>query len=538
MIPDILDYLGGRIPLGLWLLPVVGGLFSCIWWVVWKGTNFWGIARFRRVMLYGWMLVVAAYMVSWIIRRPPPIPLRVIIYAAEPGEKSPGVLVEAVTDAIRSRLETAPEGVTILDAQVAPAAYSQKTSAALDALLGRMRCRFILRVWQDSAVAGGGAVVHLSLRKWSLFGYGRSDDLSVPPASVAQMMTWGANQVASKMGLTPTSKHGDGRLAFLSDSLLEKHYLTFSLRRLGETDVAAAFLKAEALADSHWADPRIELARTYLTANPGPYEDEIRTSLLDAARLDRENPETFLLLGRHFLEFRAWEEAESALKLAYNLDPANPRILFYLSRLMPHRLDDLPFKTPEELIARALQLSPGYEDARLTLVENLRGADLKQAALAAVQGGLKIDPKSDKLLLTESAVLIEMREYGQAEAICRGLLSNNPDSHEALYNLGLCKLWTKDYDRAIAAFDSSLNRGGTIENYYYLGAAYQFKGDFRKAIFWLEKRFAAMKTTSDEGAINSRKRIKVLREWIEQDSLELKGYKRPNMFERAKGKLK
>jgi tetratricopeptide (TPR) repeat protein len=533
MTPDILDYLSGRIPLGLWLLPLVGSTFAFVWWVVWSGTKFWSAEQFRRMLLIGWTLVFASYMAAWSVLRPPPIPIRILVTAGEPGEKTPGPWAEGVADAIRHRLALAPETFVPLDEEIAPAAFASANKSSLEGLAIRMRVEFIVSVIQDPAATGEKPIVHIAMNEWSGGHYSSIAELATPPSNLSGAMRWGAEQVAAKLKTKPLADNWLYIPPSVADSVLVHHYLTFALRRQGQTEVAAAFFTSEAAADSHWSAPRIELARTWLMTNPVAHEDVIRTALLDAGRLERENPEIYLLLGKHFLEFRDWEEAESALKLAYNYNPDDPRVNFYLSRLMDHRLTDLPITSPDLLMKRALQLAPGYETARLTFMDYLRKGNEKKLASDIGDEGLRVDPDSRSLLLTESAIFIDLREYARAEALCRRLLAENTSDNEALYNFGLCRLWVKDYEGAIAAFDSSYNCGGSVENIYYLGVSNQLKKDYPKAIEWFGKRLALMKDQNDQGANTARERIKLIKEWMVQDSLERIGQKPMSRFEKA-----
>lgn len=534
MTPDFLDYISGRMPLGILILPIVGLFFTFVWWTVWRGTGFWNRTQFWRVLAIGWALCVSAYSAVWSIYHPLPIPIRVIVNFGDPGEKVPGAWAEGVADAIRARLAAAPLAFVIQDLETAPAAFETGSKDSLDRLAALMLVKYLVAVTQDSPAAGLRPTVRIALRGWSRGRYRPVADWTSPDVSLSALAVWAGDQVLVKLGgkkLLERTSRAVHRTS--EDSALARHYLSYSLRRQGQTELAAAFFSAEAAADSEWSAPRIELARTWLMAGPGLHEMGIRTALLEAARIDRKNPEVFLLLGRHFLEFRDWDEAESALKLAYYYNPDDPRVAFYLSRLMDNRLADITPKTGRGLAERALQLAPGYEAARLALIDRLRGTNDRRQAVKVVEAGLRITPHSRRLLLTASAIYLEMREYARAEVLCQRLLAEDPANPEALYNLGLCHLWLKRYDEAVAVFDSSHKCGGTVENLYYIGVTYQFKGDYPLAIEWFQKRFAAMQSLTDQGAATSRERIKMLRDWILEDSLKKAGWKPSNPFEKA-----
>jgi len=533
MTADLLDYLNGNVPMGLWIIPFIGGLFTFMWWVIWKGTGFWDKKRFIRLTSIGWIIIIASYATYWRLHPPPTIPTRVFIRAGDGIGVSPGAWAEGVTDIIRTRLRAAPEHFVVMDEETAPMLARASGVENFDRIAKRLRTKYTVIVTQDSVDFGERPAVKISIRGWSGGKYKTVAEFAGPDVSFSTLSTWAGEAVAQQLGGIDLKGHWFGRLPNLPDSLLEVHYLAYSVRRQGETDIATALFMEEADADTMWSAPRIEFARTWLKTTPDMHEEAIRTALLEAAAIDRENPESYILLGRHFLEFRDWEEAESALKLAYFFDQDDPRTYFYLSRLMENRLGDIPIKTSRELIERALQLAPGYETARLALIEKMRAVYEKRKLTEVIEEGLRIDPHSRQLLVTASALYIELHNYSDAVTCCQTLLADNPRDHEVLYNLGLCRLWQKHEDEALALFDSSWNNGGTIENLYYIGVVHQMRKDYPTAIEWYQKRFAASKGQEDQGAISSRARIGLLRDKILADSLRKTGWTPPDLFEQA-----
>ena len=532
MIPDILEYLNGNVPMGLWALPFIGGLFTFVWWFVWHSTRFWDLKRFWRIFAIGWIIILASYTSFWRLNPPQTIPTRVFVRAGDGIGVSPGAWAEGVADIIRARLRAAPEPFVVLDEESAPMLASASTDAELDGFASRIRVKYIVIVTQDSIGTEGRPPVKIAIRSSSGGRYKPLSEFPAPDLSFSTLTTWAAEAVAQQLGGVDLKGRWAGRLPSLPDSVLEVHFLAYTVRRQGEHELAAALFMEEADADTSWSAPRIELARTWLKSTPYQHEEAIRSSLLQAAAIDRENPESYILLGRHFLEFRDWEEAESALKLAYYFDPDDPRTYFYLSRLMENRFADLPLKSSRELIERALHLAPGYETARLGYIEKMRAVYEKRKLTEVVEEGLHIDPHSRSLLVTASALYIQHQKYDMAANRCQVLLERNPRDNEALYNLGLCRLWLKHYDEAIALFDSSRSNGGSVENLYYTGVAYQIQHRDLEAIEWFQKRFAAAKNQSDQGAISSRARILMLKDRILQDSLKKTGWEPPDLFER------
>jgi len=517
MIPDLLDYASGRVPYGIWLL--VAGLisFSFIWWFAWRTTGFWNTTRFWRVLGIGWALAFSLYVLYWSILKPPPIPHRVVVLAGEPGETSPGAWAEAVAATIRSRLISASEELTVLDAETAPSIYRAKNFSEIETYAVRNRVGTILQVVQDEADSEASRL-RLVYRKYNLGKYPVQSETKYSEVRIRNAMLWGGRQAEAIFELKPVTRDWLNAPESVTDSMLVLHYLNFSIRRRGDYELAAAFFSSEALADSHWSAPRLELAKTRLASQPDIYQYEILTLLLDAARLDRENPEVYILLGCSFLKSRDWEEAESSLKLALNYAPDDPQVFYYLSRLLPARLEEVWIKRPEQLLRRALQLAPGYEAARVALISHYRNLQPINEAINVANEGLKVDPQSIRVLLATTAVEVERQQYIDAEVHLKSILQQDPTQPEALYNYGLCRFWQKDYNGAIAAFDSSYAHGGTVDNLFYIGKVYQDKGDYPTAIEWYQKRFAKMKDKNDIGAQSAREKIHQLRYLMDQDS--------------------
>jgi tetratricopeptide (TPR) repeat protein len=167
------------------------------------------------------------------------------------------------------------------------------------------------------------------------------------------------------------------------------------------------------------------------------------------------------------------------------------------------------------------------------MIEKLRAVYEKRLLTTLIEDGLYINPHSKRLLLDASALYIEMSKYSRAAEHCLTLIADDPRNHEALYNLGLCRLWQNNYEESIALFDSSRSNGGTIENLYYIGVVNQLQKNYPEAIAWYQKRFAASNGKEDQGAISSRARIAALRDKILADSLKETGWTPPDLFEQA-----
>jgi tetratricopeptide (TPR) repeat protein len=530
MLPDLIDYLNGRVLFGVGLFFIIGGILSFLWWSTWVGTKFWDRKRLWKLMRLVWVFSLALYLGIWLSDKPLPIPTRIVIQTGGPGEKSPGAWAEGVAEGVKRRLRTSPSVFAIQDYETAPVLKRLVEPGQLTQVARQLGALYILEISEDSLSTDQPHAVRLKLRKQGWKKFTTIEEAVSPRVSLRSTIQWSAESVAKWLDAPISATYTLGLPDNPPDSLLSVHYLAYSLRRLNETALATAFFTAEAAVDSTWSSPRVELARTWLEFAPDLHRDEIRTTLLEAINIDRNNPEAYLLLADHFLSHKDWDEAESALKLTYFHSQNDPRALLMLSRLMNGRLWDLPYKNSEQLLYRTLQLAPGYENARLALVTYLRSVNRKQEGLQLLREGLKIDPTSRNLILTASAVNLELQEYEEAARISQSMVDRDPTDHQALYNLAVAHMWLKQYELAAALFDSSYRNGGSVDNLFYLGVTYQYQKDYPTALKWFEKRFAAAKRLDDQGAISARARINWLKDRMHADSLKATGWKPENPF--------
>jgi len=192
-----------------------------------------------------------------------------------------------------------------------------------------------------------------------------------------------------------------------------------------------------------------------------------------------------------------------------------------LSRLSDKRLENLPWKSKRLLLDRALQLTPAYEAASLSLANYYVSVLDRRLALENLEKAQAVNPASVPILLSRSGAFVELRKNEEAIELCERILELEPGHPGALYNMGIALVWMEKFDEGIAVHDSSYRNGGTVDNLYYMGVAYQRKGDWEQAEKYFQKRFALPTGLEDRVAVSARERVKILRGWIaERDSLE------------------
>jgi len=508
---DLLTFISGRIPLGI-ALPLMAGAFgSFVWWAVWAGTQFWERRQLWNNLARIWILACAAYLTAWFLFPPPPIPLRVVV--VETLRDSTDWRTAGVAEMIRDGLRRTHLPFVLLDEDICPGLKAVPDAASFDRLALTLNIK-----WQVVVDSVDPDLVLVTIRKRGSHSYITSATLQ---RSIQYFRRDGTSLAAEALGVLG-EKHPPAISNYQPPDCPDS-ILAIMFAPPGSSDSSAVLCseRLRSLAESHpdWQAAQLLTAKSLMRLGFDRNRDEILTQLEEAGRLDVRDPETMTLLGMTFLEFHQWEQAESALKLSYNLNPSDPRTLFYLSRLEDRRLVDMPYKSSLRLLERCLYLNPGYEDARLELSSYYLKHRDKPLARKVLVEGLNLNSQSEPLRQSLAAALIETGNYEEAVRICHGILEINPNHAPTYYNLGIAYLYLKRYEEAMAALDSSLARGGTVNNFYYKGVAYQKMGQWDKAIKEFQRRMASPQTSDDKVAISARERVKMLRRWIvERDS--------------------
>src|SRR4030042_3095700 len=81
---DLIAFLSGNVPGGIWLLSALLIFFSLICYFIWHSIGFWGKARLSNIMIKGWAVIFILYAIVWFYHRPPPIPTRIIVRYWQP----------------------------------------------------------------------------------------------------------------------------------------------------------------------------------------------------------------------------------------------------------------------------------------------------------------------------------------------------------------------------------------------------------------------------------------------------------------------
>jgi tetratricopeptide (TPR) repeat protein len=514
---DLFTYLSGWIPLGLWLIVFVGIVFTAFWMTVYFGTKFWDRRHFWKIYYRGWILILSLYLIGWIANPPPPIPIRVVISTSfTDADPSQVWQIKGFSELIKKRLLSSPKPFVVMTDNYCPVLVLEgKTEQEINDNAVHSRATWIVHFRPEK----GAVSVDVKKRSGAYFNLKADFNTSGMP------FTNSARDLIESIGKQLGDKRDNGEgfeLDILQpDSVLTQFFNALVVRDSGELEASNAMLYTLNRDNPSWTFLRKELARTQLMYHPSLYKEQIVNALIDISRQTPGDAEVFRLLGWTYLEGRNWEKAESALKIANNLNSDEPRIYYLLSRLSDERLENLPWKSKRLLLDRALQLTPAYESAALSLAKFYVSVLDRRLALETLEKAQAVDPASVPILLSRSGAFVELRRNEEAIELCERILDLEPGHPSALYNMGIALVWQENYDEGIAALDSSYSNGGTVDNLYYMGVAYQRNGEWELAEKYFQQRFALPTGLEDRVAVSARERVKMLRGWIaSRDSLE------------------
>ncbi|NQT33978.1 hypothetical protein HQ587_02215 [bacterium] len=516
MIRELITYLSGNIPGGVILLPIAIVVFTIIWGGVWLGTRFWGPNRFFSILVLGYIIIIGSYGVIWKRGYPAPIPIRVLISVVDNNNFQSEWKLRGIIDVIERRLTASPEHfvpqrpnyTTILNK------HWLHSESWIDSLAVRLRVKWLITVSPRNTEQRG---VGFSVRIKSRTGKHVKvvQELAVSDGHFA---TEAAQISGAIMRLLGDDSPSLGRYGLppnnIPDEAYADLYRAINLRETDSKDSAIAIFNSLGESYPIWSRPLQEKALTYLNHHTFYHKTDILNSLLAAIDLDSSDPENYILLGTMFLHFRDWDEAEAALKLAYNMTSDDPRVFFYMSRLHRRRLKELPWLSRHAMNTHAINLAPGYEPARLALAQYYRVEWNRIKSVKLLDEGLEIDPESIPLLMAKAAHLVERKFSDQSIPICEKILELSPGHPDALYNLAISYIYLDELDTALVLLDSSYANGGPVDALYYKGVIYQRKHDYRKAISFFQERMIRFDKPDDLVSISARERIQMLKRWI------------------------
>ncbi|TKJ39848.1 hypothetical protein CEE37_11260 [candidate division LCP-89 bacterium B3_LCP] len=286
-----------------------------------------------------------------------------------------------------------------------------------------------------------------------------------------------------------------------ANEALEAYYQGCEYLKMESSDSAAAFFKSAIDSDSTFLQARIGLAHSYEIAGD---HGNASIEMLSVAQTEIKSSEALLCLGELFLRSLNWEDAEPPLKIVLTDDPLAIRACLGLARIHPERLKDLRLDTPDKLLVEAIRLDPAFENARIALTGPLVKQGKVYRARKLLTEGLDINPLSIDLLLKMGALELNSGNIEVARDYYDKIMTLEPQSAIAAFNLGIVDYKTKDYDSAIKNFRNSMAWDGPVDCFYYLGLLYQKTDDLARAKLFFNKRWEFREDDDDYFAIKAK----------------------------------
>ncbi|MBC7450439.1 MAG: tetratricopeptide repeat protein [Cytophagales bacterium] len=231
-------------------------------------------------------------------------------------------------------------------------------------------------------------------------------------------------------------------------------------------------------------DHSLERARLLIEQNRcAEAEKELQKTLAS----DPNNAETFLLLSICKLKTNKLDEAETLIKTAINLAPANPYLLNIYAQILYNKGN---YSEAEKIISEAIQGDPHNADffAVLSTI-HLHNKDWNKA-LAAANQGLSIAPDNISCLNIRSTALIKLDKKEESYSTIQEALYHDPENAHTHANLGWGLLEKGDHKQALKHFTKALQidpesefaKAGLVQA---LKAKYLVYRYFLKYAFWI-----------------------------------------------------
>ena len=234
-------------------------------------------------------------------------------------------------------------------------------------------------------------------------------------------------------------------------------------------------------------------------------------------REKQDTPRVAFWLGRMALHMQDYTKAEIYLKNALMGDPDNSRIYLRLSYLHPNRLKELGYDDRVAILARAVELDPGFRLAVRELADEYfmsgsGGRSAKETALArsVLENYLRLKKDDPQILSLQASLYLKTSAFDQALSIYETLYKRFPDDSNSSYNLGAAYFMKKEYAKALDYFLQAINIDQNPDAYLYAGITYQRMGKNALALKYYRKRVRLKSGDDDRYAKEAMKGIRAI----------------------------
>jgi tetratricopeptide (TPR) repeat protein len=250
----------------------------------------------------------------------------------------------------------------------------------------------------------------------------------------------------------------------------------------GRTDEALAELDRLAKTHPRWANPWLESGLLFGRLGRG---DEAIRALKTALQIAPNQPKAWLTLASHLSAVGDTEGAEFALTQHLRHASADPELMAAGDALAENRIPEAEqrlrqrlLRTPtdvaairmlaevaarlgrlddsERLLARCLELAPGFHAARQNYAMVLHRANKPKEALTQIDALLATDTANPSARNLKAVVLCRIGDYSPAIELYDGILREYPDHGRIWLSFGHALKTAGQRDRAITAYRRSI----------------------------------------------------------------------------------
>ena len=225
--------------------------------------------------------------------------------------------------------------------------------------------------------------------------------------------------------------------------------LACALDETGDFNTAQIMYEEALKLDPGLADARFNLG--ILHFNQKRYEAAITNFVTYMVKVG-DNSRAHRNIGRSLEQLGQLDGAINSLTKAANLDADNPEILFDLAIVYDLKEDT---ETALATYRRALNLNPGYEEARYNLAELLMRSGAIFEATNEFQAILEQAPDNHLALNGMATCYLNQREYSEAIGLLRHAIAVAPSYALAHYNMGIAQRGLGNADAAIQSFQEA-----------------------------------------------------------------------------------
>ncbi len=255
-----------------------------------------------------------------------------------------------------------------------------------------------------------------------------------------------------------------------------------SHRARGEVGKALEILRPLASSQPNWAMAHLELGNTLVRAKAG---EEALAALRRAVALKPDLPQAWLALGDQLMAMDDAEGADAAYANHIRYSTRDPQLLNAAIALAENRIPEAEVRLrehlkrsptdvaairmlaelavrlgrnedAEHLLARCLELAPGFHAARQNYALALHRANKPALALAEVEALLAVEPDNAGYRNLKAVVLCRIGDYGPALELYAAILDEYPRHPRIWMSYGHALKTAGHQDRAIEAYRRSL----------------------------------------------------------------------------------